>query len=172
MIETPPQIPSQAPAIPRKVFQITKENAKLMAALSAASRRKNPLKAVPPGYKLVPVVEPEIIPHVPATDDYPDLVLARTRTQLDLIGRALSSELEQAKPDSRRLRDLTDAQGRLGEQERILAGRPLPGSRKPPAAPKQRSVASDPTPATPQPAVSSVPQSMDNSGSVTLPVQP
>lgn len=33
--------------------------------------------------------------------------------------------------DSKRIRELTDAQLRLSEQERILAGRPLPGSRRP-----------------------------------------
>ena len=107
---------------------ITTETAREMAARFAEFRRLNPLRAVPPGYKLVPADYPE---HVPASDDYPAVVLARTRTQLDLVGQQITTELEREKPDSRRLRDLTDAQTRLSEQERILAGRPLPGSRRP-----------------------------------------
>lgn len=99
-----------------------------MAARSAESRRINPLRAVPPGYKLVRADYPE---HVPTSDDYPAVILARTRTQLDLVGRQITTELEREKPDSRRLRDLTDAQTRLAEQERVLSGRPLPGSRRP-----------------------------------------
>ena len=150
---------------------ITSATARAMAALSAESRRINPLKAVPPGYKLVREDYPE---HVPASDDYPALVLARTRTQLDLIAKQVTTELEKEKPDSRRLRDLADAQTRLSEQERILSGRPLPGSRRPaqergrgagsagwaelqPALPAAPVAKSDPTPAvlepTPQPVV-------------------
>jgi hypothetical protein len=99
-----------------------------MAALSVESRHKNPLKAVPPGYKIVREDYPE---HVPTSDDYPAIVIARTRTQLDLISKQVTAELEKDKPDSRRLRDFADAQTRLSEQERILSGRPLPGSRRP-----------------------------------------
>ena len=96
---------------------ITTETARQMAARSAESRRLNPLRAVPPGYKLVPADYPE---HVPASDDYPAVILARTRTQLDLVGRQITAELEREKPDSRRLRDLTDAQTRLAEQVHAL----------------------------------------------------
>ena len=106
----------------------TREQAREMAARSAVSRRLNPLKAVPPGFKLVPADYPE---HAPASDDYPDIVLARTRTQLDLVAQRILDELEKEKPDSRRLRDLSDAQAKLAEQERILARRPLPGSQRP-----------------------------------------
>jgi hypothetical protein len=47
------------------------------------------------------------------------------------VAERITEELEAEKPDSRRLRDLSDAQAKLAEQERILAGRPLPGSRRP-----------------------------------------
>ena len=54
--------------------------------------------------------------------------LARVRAQLTRI----DDELEGCSfGDSKRIKDLTDAQLRLSEQERILAGRPLPGSRRP-----------------------------------------
>ena len=110
---------------------ITPETARAMAALSAESRRLNPLKAVPPGFKLVPANYGEPTEHVPTSDDYPAIVLARVRGQLDLVAKQITLELLKDKPDSRRLRDLTDAQTRLSEQERILAGRPLPGSHRP-----------------------------------------
>jgi hypothetical protein len=62
------------------------------------------------------------------TVDFHAKRLARVRVQLDRI----DSELERCSlSDSKRIRDLTDAQLRLSEQERILAGRPLPGSRRP-----------------------------------------
>jgi hypothetical protein len=106
---------------------ITTATARQMAARCAESRRLNPLKAVPPGFKLVPA---DYLEHVPASDEYPAVVLARTRTQLDLVAKRITEELEKDKPDSRRLRDLSVAQYKLSEQERILAGRPLPGSRR------------------------------------------
>lgn len=68
---------------------------------------------------------------LPPDDDYAAQILARTRKQLDLVAQSILDELAQRKPDSRRLRDLSDAQRHLAEQERILAGRPLPGSRRP-----------------------------------------
>ena len=55
----------------------------------------------------------------------------RVRVQLDTLDARLEAELRAAKPDSRAIREITDAQVRLSEQERILAGRPLPGSRRP-----------------------------------------
>ena len=108
--------------------RFTPAAARQMAARSAEFRRLNPLKAVPPAFKLVPADYPE---HVPASDDYHPVVLARTRTQLDLVGRQITTEFEREKLDSRRLRDLSDAQAKLAEQERILGNRPLPGSLKP-----------------------------------------
>ena len=52
--------------------------------------------------------------------------LARVRKQLDRL-----DELMQQETDPARLDRLASAQFRLSEQERILANRPLPGSRKP-----------------------------------------
>ena len=56
--------------------------------------------------------------------------LARVRAQLDRLDDELA---ECSLEDSKRIKELTDAQLRLSEQERILAGRPLPGSRRPAA---------------------------------------
>lgn len=53
--------------------------------------------------------------------------LARVRKQL----AAVDTEIEAGVPDSKRLRVLTELQHRLADQERVLSGRPLPGSRKP-----------------------------------------
>ena len=52
--------------------------------------------------------------------------LERVRLQLDRIDAMMLVEVEPALLDR-----LASAQARLSEQERILAGRPLPGSRKP-----------------------------------------
>lgn len=72
------------------MLRITTETARQMATRSVESRRLNPLRAVPPGYKLVPADYPE---HVLASDDYPAVVLARARTQLDLVA---TGELHQS----------------------------------------------------------------------------
>lgn len=62
--------------------------------------------------------------------DYGVRRLARVRAQLDALDRAIERIIENPR-DSKGLKELVDAQTRLAEQERILAGRPLPGSRRP-----------------------------------------
>ena len=52
------------------------------------------------------------------------------RVQLDRLDQEIDAEIG---GDSKRLKELVDAQMRLSEQERILAGKPLPGSRRPKA---------------------------------------
>ena len=98
-------------------------------------------------------------------DDDPYLVarLNRVRAQLDKLDRMMISELDPAKLDR-----IASAQARLAEQERILAGRPLPGSRKPAQDRPQRrqSITPEPDP---------TPQQIDNSAPAlpsTVPVQP
>ena len=115
------------PAAYRKPGTFTAQTARLAAQRSVASRaiasqrRKEQPKAEP-------LPKPAA---VQAVDDYAQAVLERTRTQLDLVAQRITEELESDMPDTRRLRDLADAQHKLSEQERILAGRPLPGSKKP-----------------------------------------
>lgn len=60
------------------------------------------------------------------TSDFAQRRLMRVRDQLERLD-ALASGVR----DTKRLKELADATTRLSEQERILAGRPLPGSRRP-----------------------------------------
>jgi hypothetical protein len=59
-------------------------------------------------------------------DSYVAANLARVRKQLDKVAEMLLREDDPAKIDR-----LASAQSRLAEQERQLAGRPLPGSLRP-----------------------------------------
>jgi hypothetical protein len=79
-------------------------------------------------------------------EDYVSRRLARVRAQLDRIDDLLA-ELSAVKPgqvDARKLNDLAAAQARLATQEQQLAGRPLPGSRRPGKERSPRSAAVDP----------------------------
>ena len=61
--------------------------------------------------------------------------LKRVREQLSRI----DNEIETCELDnSKRLKELADASTRLSEQERILDGRPMPGSRRPPSVKAER----------------------------------
>ena len=67
----------------------------------------------------------------PIQSDYASRCLARTRAQLDLVAEQITEELKRSALDERKLKTLTEAQDRLQEAERKLAGRPLPGSHRP-----------------------------------------
>lgn len=69
-------------------------------------------------------------------EDYTEARLARVRAQLDLVDEQIEAAANGK--DAKRLKDLCDAQARLAEQERVLAGRPLPGSHRPSAPPRKR----------------------------------
>lgn len=103
----------------------------------AAAARSNAVQAAARSAKPPPLPGRAAAPS--PEDGYAEQVLLRTRTQLDLVAQRILEELQSRKPDSRRLRDLSDAQRHLAEQERILAGRPLPGSRRPQAEGKRGS---------------------------------
>lgn len=120
---------------------ITTANARDFAAKSHASARlRKQLReaaeiASPPDLQPFPL--PTVSPAKPApVDEYVIKRLIRVRKQLDRIDRMIMAELDPQKIDR-----LASAQIRLSEQERLLAGRPLPGSRKP--SPERRQ---DPTP--------------------------
>lgn len=73
---------------------------------------------------------------------FAERTLARVRLQMDRLSTEIDQEIT---GESKRLKELTDSYARLADQERILAGRPLPGSRKPaPDKPGKRQ--STPTP--------------------------
>ena len=102
---------------------ITRETARTMAAKSAEARRLRPLKAVPPGFKIVRADYP--VP-LPRDDSYVERRLARVRDQLQRLDGFLGEEEDPQKIDR-----LASAIARMSELERQLAGRPLPGSRRP-----------------------------------------
>lgn len=90
-----------------------------------------------------PVVIPPPITE-PITDDYHARRIMRVRQQLDRIDAMLMEE-----EDAQKIDRLASAQLRLSEQERVMSGRPLPGSRKP--LPERRSGSED-RPLSPKPA--------------------
>jgi hypothetical protein len=66
------------------------------------------------------------------SDDFAGRRLKRVRDQLDRLDGIAAEET-----DPKRIKELADATTRLSEQERVLAGRPLPGSRRPAAEGKR-----------------------------------
>ena len=107
--------------------RFTVANAKEMAAKSHAAKAAR-LEALRQAAN-----PPPLIPPPSGLDPYLSRRVARVRTQLDLLDQAIEKEASKAQPDGQRLNWLAQAQDRLSEQERRLSGRPLPGSRKPPA---------------------------------------
>lgn len=91
-------------------------------ALARWSRRNDPQDLA---------ITPLLPAPMPALDDYQVRRLHRVRVQLDQLDEAITRETAKERPDGQRLNWLAQAQDRLSEQERILAGRPLPGSRRP-----------------------------------------
>jgi hypothetical protein len=67
----------------------------------------------------------------PAAEDYVARRLARVRAQLDSLDERLAVAIAAKELDGRLLSDIAAAQARLATQEQQLAGRPLPGSRRP-----------------------------------------
>ncbi len=77
--------------------------------------------------------QPQLIPQSAMdADDFASRRLMRVREQLQRL-----DDLAALAVEPKALKELADATTRLAEQERILAGRPLPGSRRPSAEPKQ-----------------------------------
>jgi len=103
--------------------------------------------------KFAATKEPPIAQALPKQpEDYTGGRLARVRKQLDALDGLIDDAM--AEGDSKRLKELSEAQNRLSEQERIMAGRPLPGSKRPQSEQRARGFASlndsivahDPTP--------------------------
>lgn len=105
--------------------RFTAANAREMAAKSHAARRQRLASGEPTAESDMQM--PHTGPHG-ALDSYVARRLARVRRQLDSVDAAIEKSIGD---DSKRLKELTDAQMRLAEQERQLSGRPLPGSRRP-----------------------------------------
>lgn len=79
-------------------------------------------------------------------DNYTARRLVRVRLQLDAIDAAIVKEQAGGSPDSKRLKELIEAQGRLNLQERELSMRPAPGTTKPAPDRKPRAGSSPPPP--------------------------
>jgi hypothetical protein len=97
--------------------RITAANAREMAAKSHEARRQR--EAV----RRMPPQPPQATAQLA---DYVGERLVRVRVQLDRLDKLMMTE-----SDPQKLDRLASAQARLSEQERILDGRPLPGSRRP-----------------------------------------
>jgi hypothetical protein len=112
------------------VMRFTPLTARENAAKALASRKANYLaaKATKNGQSLQPPSTSVLAAETPATDEFSRARLARVRAQLNRIDDLLEAEV-----DPQRLDKLASAQSRLAEQERQLAGRPLPGSLRPTA---------------------------------------
>jgi hypothetical protein len=97
---------------------ITTDTARSMAAKSAQSRRERKIKTA-----LVPPTPP---PSGEPSGDYVAMRLARTRALIDQAERQLALAGD-AQEHERLARSLAS----LSELERVLAGRPAPGSYRP-----------------------------------------
>lgn len=109
---------------------ITTANAREMAARSHDSRRKR-AEARQAARELAASI-PQTTSQQDASDEFITKRLARVRKQLDRLDGMIEKEIDPMKLDR-----LASAQARLSEQERILAGRPMPGSFRPKKPPEQ-----------------------------------
>jgi hypothetical protein len=113
-----PDTLSQPPSNPRpKRGFFTPENAAKYAALAHAARRQQSLADATVANAL-PLADP--------ADNFVSRKLARVRGQMDVIEKLLDKATEPQAVDR-----FCNALTRLYDVERILAGRPLPGSRRP-----------------------------------------
>jgi hypothetical protein len=101
--------------------RITAANAKAMAAKSHFARRQRRSAWADAGESSV--APPE---NAQNCDSYAERRLSRVRMQLDRVDEMVMKE-----KDPQKLDRLASAQARLSEQERVLAGRPLPGAFRP-----------------------------------------
>jgi hypothetical protein len=123
--------PSVAANSPRRHL-FTAANAKEMSA------RGNAAKALAKKRREELIAKTNAIPTLQRDEIYRNQRLARVRVQLE----RLDGELERTK-DARDVKAICDAIARLAEVERILAGRPLPGSRRPGREKPQRGTVSE-----------------------------
>ena len=109
-------------------MRFTPLNARENAAKALASRRANYLAAKEAinGQSLQQPPPPAMAAESPAADQFSRARLARVRAELTRLDDLLKAETDPVKLDK-----LASALSRLAEQERQLAGRPLPGSLRP-----------------------------------------
>ena len=109
----------------------TRENAAILGKQGAIARWSKPRPKAP---SAIPQIAPPIPQNIAQPlADYAERRLNRVREQLDKIDAMAFEE-----NDPKRLKELADASARLSDQEFKLAGRPSPGSRRPPTDKVQR----------------------------------
>src|ERR1035441_6850830 len=116
--------------------RFTAANARENAAKAHASRRLRLVSGKLAGETFPQ--PPQAGPHE-AASDYVSRRLASVRVQLDLVDKRITEQANAKTVDGQVLNWLCAAQERLAGQERILAGRPLPGSRRPAPEPRKPS---------------------------------
>ena len=119
--------------MPPLATRFTPENSRLMAARSWEARRAAKAAETERTRLIKAAWEAAARGEEPqaAAGDYASRRLARVRSQLDALDNLLADEMAAARPDPARLDRYASAQSRLATQEQQLAGRPLPGSRRP-----------------------------------------
>lgn len=150
----------------------TKDNAREMSAKGNQVRWAEPREPEPT--QKPADSQPRFAGTLPANDGFSRTSLLRVRKQLDLVNDSLLAQLSKSTIDPQAIDRLSNAQMRLSEQERILAGRPLPGSHRPrPERADRRQAAPEPEPEpeTPQPVVACVPAKPPIAPDGTPPVQ-
>lgn len=110
---------------------ITPANAREMAAKSLLARKQRSLAPTP----TTPI---PLEPIAPADNNYNQRRLTRVRQQLAMVDQSIEAVMSRKVVNGQNLNWLCSAQERLSEQERTLAGRPLPGSMRPSPAPTRR----------------------------------
>ena len=129
----------------------TPEQARAMAvkALAAKRLRAEARRAAAVGLPIIPTAPP-----------WEHTLTARTRAQVAGLLDLLDRERLKGNPDGQRLNWLASALERLAELDRVLSGRPLPGSRRP--APEQRADPRGPVRPPVEPRAPALPTPADN----------
>lgn len=129
MTDSQPETSAQPPT--QKPWQFNAESSRKAAQLAVAARREKAerIRNEPPQ---PPTPSAETVKPQPI-DDFTTRRLTRVRDQLERLDKMAAEE-----DDPKRIKELADATTRLSEQERILDGRPMPGSRRPPTDKAQR----------------------------------
>jgi len=156
-------------AKPVREYLFNEENAKLMSQKSWEARRKQriedakrlaELEEIEKAFNtIVAKQNPEQRQSEPVKPSYQAESLVRVRGHIEATQECLTNALQSPKVDAQAVDRLVNALTRLREQERILDGRPLPGSMRPekPSRKPSRTTGPlysdpDPTPAPLEPA--------------------
>ena len=102
-----------------------------MSVAARAARKIAAIEREATAKAMISAASTVIVQAAEKPDDYVARRLARVRSQLDSLDERLAVAIAAKELDGRLLSDIAAAQARLSVQEQQLAGRPLPGSRRP-----------------------------------------